>query len=54
MSVFAPFPVVFFKNVFLFLDLVVIYKNVLSNLTKRSVNVSTLKYAYIDVFQFQK
>ena len=48
MSVFALLPAVFFKNVFVFLDLVVYYKNVLSYFIKPYVNVSTLKYTYIN------
>ena len=39
-------PVVFYKNVFVFLDLVVFCKNVLSYFKKSYVSISTLKYAY--------
>ena len=50
MSVFAFLPVVLYKNVFLFLEQVVFYKNVLSYFMKSYLNVSTIKYAYINVF----
>ena len=46
MSVFVFLPVVFYKNVFVFLDLLVFCKNVLSYFKKLYVSVSTLKYAY--------
>ena len=53
-SVFALLPVLFFKNVFIFLYLVVFYKNVLSYFFKSYVNISTLKYAYINVLTQSK
>ena len=46
MSVFVFLPVVFYKNVFVFLDLLVFCKNVLSYFKKLYVSVSKLKYAY--------
>ena len=52
MSVIAFLPVLFYKNVFVFLDQVVFYKNVLSYFIKAYLNVSTLKYAYKNIFHF--
>ena len=54
MSVFAFLPVGFLKNVFIFIDLVVFCKNVLSYFKKLYVSVSTLKYAFKNVFHFKK
>ena len=50
MSVFALLPVVFNKNVFVFLDQVVFSKNVLSHFIKSYLNVRTLKYTHKNIF----
>ena len=52
MSVFAFLPVIFYKNIFVLLDQVVFYKKVLSYFIKLYSNVSTLKYAFKNVFHF--
>ena len=52
-SIITFLPVVFYKNVLIFSDLVIFSKNVLSYFMKSYENVSTLKYAYINVFQFK-
>ena len=49
MSVFAFLPVVFYKNIFVFLGVVVFKKNVLSYFMKTYVNVSTPKYASTNI-----
>ena len=48
MSVFAFLLVVFYKNVFIFLGVVIFKKNLLSYFMKTYVNVSTPKYASIN------
>ena len=52
MSVFAFLPVVFYKNVFIFIFLVVSCKNVFSYFKKLYVSVNRLKYAFKNVFNF--
>ena len=50
MSIFAILPVVFYKNLLVFLDQVVFNKIVLSYFIKSYLNVSTLKYAYKNIY----
>ena len=49
----CPFPIIFYKNVLIFLGVVILKKNVLSFFMKTYVSVSTPKYTSINVFQFQ-